>query len=306
MTYVFTLSSSQLSQIQDFYGDYQVNPTTPYIKYMYKNSDIVVSVFESLKITLQGSSALEDYMMWSEIFGFETLIDKPVHQEKPVAPSLMYLGESTIGSDEVGTGDFFGPVVVCSAFVRKDQIQDLKSLGVDDSKKLTDDFIQKIAPKIMELITYQLLVLDNPKYNSLVNEGYNQNKIKAYLHNHAILKCKAKVKDPIDRVILDEFCSKKNYYDYLSGRDYYSDITFMQKAESKSISVAIASIIARFRFLEEMDKLSENLGIVLPKGSSVVSDLIGKRIALEKGFDVFNDIAKVHFKNYQKIKEMMK
>ena len=48
---------------------------------------------------------------------------------------------SMIGSDEVGTGDYFGPITVCAAYVRQDQIHLLKELGVQDSKNLNDEKI---------------------------------------------------------------------------------------------------------------------------------------------------------------------
>lgn len=307
MTYVFTIKESDIAQMIDFYIDYQVNPTSPYIKYMFQNVDITVSIFSSNKVTLQGNAAQEDYLMWSEILGFEvqTTVEKdPTNSAKPL--SLQFLGESTIGSDEVGTGDFFGPVVVVACFVRKENIQKLRDAGVDDSKKLTDDTILRLVPQIESYVTTQLLIVDNPKYNDLVRNGFNLNKIKAYLHNHAILKLKSRIHEGIDRVIIDEFCSKKNYFDYLSGRDYYSDITFLQKAESQSIAVASASIIARYNFLKEMDKLSSKMGFELPKGAGEIVNLLGKRIALEHGFEIFEEIAKVHFKNFEKIKLMTK
>ncbi|MGD9909344.1 MAG: ribonuclease HIII [Candidatus Izemoplasmatales bacterium] len=307
MTYVFTIKDEGIAQIVDFYNDYQVNPTSPYIKYMFKNDDIVVSIFTSNKVTLQGNAAQEDYLMWSEILGFEaqTSLEKETTTKTNQA-TLQFLSESTIGSDEVGTGDFFGPVVVVACYVRKEFIQKLRDAGVDDSKKLNDEAIMRIVPQIEPFVLYQLLVVDNPKYNDLVRNGFNLNKIKAYLHNHAILKLKSRIHENVDRVILDEFCSKKNYFDYLSGRDYYSDITFLQKAESQSIAVAAASIIARYNFLKEMDKLSTKMGFVLPKGAGEIVDLLGKRIALEHGFAIFEEIAKIHFKNFEKIKQMTK
>ena len=41
----------------------------------------------------------------------------------------------TIGSDEVGTGDYFGPIVVTASYVTKEDIPYLEELGVKDSKK---------------------------------------------------------------------------------------------------------------------------------------------------------------------------
>ena len=54
---------------------------------------------------------------------------------------------STIGSDEVGTGDYFGPIVVTASYVDQADMSFIEDLGVRDSKKLTDEKILEIAPK---------------------------------------------------------------------------------------------------------------------------------------------------------------
>ena len=60
---------------------------------------------------------------------------------------------SIIGSDEVGTGDYFGPITVCATYVNSDQIGLLKELGVQDSKNLNDDKISAIAKQIIHFFT---------------------------------------------------------------------------------------------------------------------------------------------------------
>jgi ribonuclease HIII len=72
------------------------------------------------------------------------------------------------------------------------------------------------------------------------------------------------------------------------------------KAE-RYTAVAAASILARDRFLSRMEKLSQECGILLPKGASdrVIQpalDIIKKR-----GVDELKKIAKLHHKTTQKI-----
>lgn len=50
----------------------------------------------------------------------------------------MYDQFNCIGSDEVGSGDYFGLLIVCVVFVIKEYVFILKILGVDDLKKLID------------------------------------------------------------------------------------------------------------------------------------------------------------------------
>ena len=67
--------------------------------------------------------------------------EKELYEERK-----QYFYIDSIGSDEVGTGDYFGPIVVTASYVNKSDITFLEELGVKDSKKLTDKKIIKITP----------------------------------------------------------------------------------------------------------------------------------------------------------------
>ncbi|PAI66054.1 hypothetical protein APW74_09320, partial [Staphylococcus aureus] len=56
-----------------------------------------------------------------------------------------------------GSGDYFGPLTVCAAFVTKEHVPILKTLGVDDSKKLTDTKIVELAEQLVAFIPHSLL-----------------------------------------------------------------------------------------------------------------------------------------------------
>ncbi len=67
-------------------------------------------------------------------------------------------------------------------------------MGITDSKTLTDDKIAILAKELVkEKIPYTLLTLDNTKYNKLQKKGWNQGKMKAMLHHHAIEKLLVKI-----------------------------------------------------------------------------------------------------------------
>ena len=80
----------------------------------------------------------------------------------------------------------------------------------------------------------------------------------------------------------------------------------MTKAEDKCLSVAAASIISRYIFLKEMKKLSETYNIDIPKGAGPLVDEVGIKIVKEYGFDKLKEIAKLNFKNKDKIKSGLK
>ncbi|MDP2426376.1 MAG: ribonuclease HIII, partial [bacterium] len=271
-----------------------------------------VHVYTSKKVMIQGEMAKEEATMWAELFDlpmdFLSVPNNPTDKVTSSVTKISYdRSKNHFGSDEVGTGDFFGPVVVVCAYVTIDQQQTLLDLGVKDSKLLTDEAIIKIASTLRSIVPYWSVVLPNPKYNEMITKGYNQNKLKAYLHNHALRKALQEHKSTVDLCVVDAFCNKEQYFSYLTDYPFVvRNIELVEKAESKYLAVAAASIIARDEFIHQMNAISQTLGIVLPYGASAIVDLIGKRIALEKGFGVFDNIAKTHFKNMDKIKTMMK
>ena len=66
------------------------------------------------------------------------------------------------------------------------------------------------------------------------------------------------------------------------------------------MSVAGASVIARYIFLREMDLLGQRIGARIPLGAGAPVDLAARQIRQKHGFDIFKDLAKLHFKNYSK------
>lgn len=309
MNYVFTLDQSRLPELLEYYKDYEVSRDNPNALMTFRSPELTVTVYKSLKVMLQGPDARDEYLMWADLLEFEPEPESPAPvaatPEKMAEVRSVYYLSSSIGSDEVGTGDFFGPVVVCAAYVAKTMIPKLESMKIRDSKKMSDETILAVGPSLISLLPHAVLVVDDPKYNDLVKQGFNLNKMKAYLHNHAIRKCLQKTPSAPDFVIVDEFCPKDQYFEYLKDVESYRKITFIQKGESAHLGVAAASVIARYTFLQEMDKLNRKIGLRLPLGASPVVDLVGKRIALEKGFVCFPEIAKVNFKNMEKIRAMM-
>lgn len=298
MKTVLEINNKYLKKLVDYYNRFSEKPNTPHIKHLFKVNNLTITVYNSNKVVFQGENAEEEYEKWLKITGTKPEITK-------TANSTLYLNEHykkcAIGTDEVGTGDFFGPVIVCAALVCPRNYPFLNELNIQDSKNMSDNYIKLIAPKLINEISHHILILNNEKFNNLTEEGYNLNKIKAYLHNHAIKKMINK-KIKYDEIIIDKFCSNDNYFKYLNKQDTIKDILLIEKAESIHLSVAVAAIIARYKFLEELDRLSKNININLPKGASASVDAIGKLIHLKYGDEIFKSIAKINYKNMKKIK----
>lgn len=311
MTITLKVSENTKQKMIEYFEDKKRPKTPDYAIFQADEADTVVTLYNSGKVVFQGRSADIDANMWKEMerhLNPTKKVEMTNSEDKKkkekvkefVDPKIYYA--NTIGSDEVGTGDYFGPIVVTATYITKDDIPFLEELGVKDSKKLTDDKILEIVPKIIKKIPYECIILSNKEYNENYNADMNMNKVKAVLHNKVLSKMVNKYQ--ANYVVVDQFANPYVYYNYLKGTNYVRNITFITKAEDKCLSVACASLISRFVFLKEFDKLGENLGVFLIKGASDKVDELGLRIVNKFGFDKLTDIAKLNFKNTEKIKQL--
>ncbi|UJL45011.1 ribonuclease HIII [Virgibacillus sp. NKC19-16] len=267
-----------------------------------KTENATVTAYKSGKVLFQGSTPEIEAQKWIADPGAKA--QQPKKEGTIYAPPPTLFKSNHIGSDEAGTGDYFGPITVAGVFVEDHQIEQLKNMGVKDSKNLTDTTIRKLAKEIIKLnIPYSLLILHNEKYNKLQRQGWTQGKMKAVLHQHVINNLLKKIgNNSMDGIIIDQFCEPAVYKKHISSENLTlaENTYFMTKAESYSIAVAAGSIIARTSFLSEMDKLSEQMGITIPKGASKKVDQTIAKIISSKGETILNTCAKTHFANTKK------
>lgn len=313
MTIVFKVSENIKKKMMAYYEDKKREKTPPYAIFQADEADTIITLYESGKAMFQGVSADIDANLWIEMekkLNNRIIdIDEKKKEKEKYKENLEYFYSiSTIGSDEVGTGDYFGPIVVTATFVSKDKIDLMNDLGVKDSKKITDDKIIKIAPTLIKEIPYVTFILNNKEYNGYQKKGYNMNKIKAILHNKVLYALTHKEeKYPYDKIVVDQFVYPRKYFEHIiDAKDKVMNITFTTKAESKCASVAAASIISRYIFLKQMDDLGKDVGLDLPKGANDSVDSVGKDIVLKYGLEKLDTIAKLNFKNTDKIKKMLK
>ncbi len=305
MTISFKVSDKLKEEMIKHFEDKKRDKTPMYAIFQADEEDTVVTLYESGKVVFQGVSADVDANYWKEtekILTGSYPEEKEKKEKKEEIDNTDYYFISSIGSDEVGTGDFFGPIIVTASYVDKSNISFLEELGVRDSKKVTDEKIEKIAPTLMEKIPHYTYILSNEEYNKMQDEGNNMNKIKSILHNRVIMGLLKSNNYSYDMVVIDQFTPKRNYYNYLKDEsNVFRKITFTTKAEDKCLSVGVSSIISRYLFLKEMEKLSKEIGISLPLGASTVVDETGKKIVEKYGKEKLNEIAKLNFKNVEKI-----
>ena len=307
MTIVFKISDNLKDKLIEYYKDLRREKTPPYAVFQAQEADTIITLYESGKVMFQGISADIDANIWIDLEKKynNRSIDQSGKEKKTEKKLENFDYTDTMGSDEVGTGDFFGPIIVTATYVTKDKHQFLHDLKVGDSKKLTDDKILQIAPLLIEKIPYSTFKLSNQEYNEVYNKDLNMNKLKAIFHNKALVSLHNKGITPT-KIVVDQFVNPKKYFEHLQNTpNIIKNITFTTKAEDKCLSVACASIISRYYFLKEMTKMSQELNLELPKGAGITVDEIGAKIAQEKGFDFLKNIAKLNFQNTNKIKEIL-
>lgn len=303
-TVVFKVSDNIKNKMIKFYEDRKCEKTPPYAIFQVKDFDCVITLYESGKVMFQGLGADIESSIWLEQERIlnNNIINTTPKEKKEKKESQSFFNESTIGSDEVGTGDYFGPLVVTASFVSKENITFMQDLGVKDSKKLTDDKIIKIAPLLIKKIPYTSIVLSNKEYNSYHSTDINMNKVKAILHNKCLLSVIKKEPNNYTRIVIDQFEPEKSFYNHIKEmKEQVTNVTFVTKGEDKCLSVAASSIISRYIFLAEMKKLNTKLNINLPLGASDHVDEIGKKLVQQYGPNILNEIAKVNFKNTERI-----
>jgi ribonuclease HIII len=303
-TFSFKISDEVKNEMIEHFQDKKREKTPPYAVFQANEEDTVVTLYESGKVVFQGISADIDADMWKQREKAVTgkyPEEKKKEDKKENKDNTDYYFINSIGSDEVGTGDYFGPVVVTASYVNKKDISFLEELGVRDSKKITDEKILKIAPLIIKRIPHSTIILNNKDYNINYSTDINMNKIKAILHNKAIYIL-LNNNYSYDLIVIDQFVNPKKYYEYLTNTKYkVRNISFTTKAEDKCLSVACSSIISRYIFLNEMKKLSSELKIYMPLGAGVEADRAGELIIQKYGKSKLSEVAKLNFKNTSKI-----
>ncbi|MCK5334332.1 MAG: hypothetical protein KAJ24_07465 [Candidatus Aenigmarchaeota archaeon] len=186
-----------------------------------------------------------------------------------------------IGSDESLKGDTFGGIVVASAKLGPKEREALAKCGVQDSKKIMNSKIHELAAEIKKVLgrkNYAIVELLPEEYNKFKSVTAMLNAMHSRATNSLL---------PAYEIVVDQYpgCRVKG-------------AILETKAESKYLSVAAASILARSVALRQIDELSKKAGFKVPLGSTHVrgalAELKKRGLAPEK-------FVKTGFRNVQKI-----
>ena len=288
--FVIPLRPAEEKEVRAHYGKGLVEGVT---FASYRGDGFVLSIYRKVhgdgtkKMVIQGPSAAREARKWGA---------KPEEKRRFLSPNLY----PQIGSDEVGTGDFFGPVVVVASCVEEKDLPRLKELGIGDSKEYDDAAILEVAPKLTAFLPYALVSLKPAVLNA--HPEINLNAYKAMMHDKAYQLLLAKLAIKPAAIYQDQFAPKELYYHYLEGRsNVVKGVRFDVKGENKHPAVAAASMIARYAFLKKMEAMGQEYGVHFPLGASKEVERFAASFYKKKGLAALKETSKERFSTFGRI-----
>lgn len=269
----------------------------PHQAFLARKEGVVANLYTNGKVVLGGS----DDVGIGEVTGYlDSLGSEQLVSTKEEPPALGVAG-TRIGTDEVGKGDYFGPLVVAGALITSETEPVLKDLGVRDSKTMSDTSIANMAIKIRRILgqnNYEEIWISPLKYNLLYQKLRNVNRILGWAHARAIENLLSSGTE-CGTAIADQFGDESFIEDALMRKGRQVRLVQVPKAE-RDIAVAAASVLAREVFLRKREEMQRSYGLEFPKGATDVVTF-GKGLVETHGIGVLQNVAKLHFSTTKRI-----
>lgn len=266
--------------------------TKPYALFSAKKGKLNITVYEKgPKVLIQGKET-EDFIRFTlepEITGVAKLGYEEILEPDKFEPHF--------GIDESGKGDFFGPLVIAGVYTDGVIARRLIDAGIMDSKRITSATrIRKLAEVIRATpgCATSVVAIGPERYNAMHASFKNLNRLLAWGHARAIGNLAAARPD-CPRALSDQFARPDVLQRALKEKGLTIQLEQRTKGESDT-AVAAASILARERFVDWMDKTSAACGIKLPLGASDAVILAARGVISKHGTDALGKVAKLHFK----------
>ena len=251
-----------------------------------------VTVYEKgPKVLIQGKDT-EDFIRFT--LEPEVLGEAKLGYEEILEPDKF---EPHFGIDESGKGDFFGPLVIAGAYTDATIARRLIDSGIMDSKRVTSAARIRALAAIIKATpgcTTAVICIGPERYNSMFASFKNLNRLLAWGHARAI-ESLAAARPDCPRTLSDQFARPEILQRALKEKGLTLQLEQRTKGESDT-AVAAASILARERFIDWMDKASAACGIKLPLGASDAVIEAGRALVAREGPEILTKYAKFHFR----------
>lgn len=267
-----------------------------YVLFHFKDQDTEFIIYDNTK-NKPYKAIFEGSLLPKDLTPF--IIEEIGHSNTQISSKIKDIPQ--IGSDEVGFGDFFGPLVVVSAYIDQDILTKIENYQITDSKKLNDTLILMMGSELIKIIPHMKNIVNNPKYNEVNKSGRNMNEMKAMLHHNVLTKLARKMAYT-GNLYIDKFTSDQSYFKATKTMDD-APIILVPHGEISSVSIAAASIIARYYFLLEMKKIGDHFGVTIPFGAGKNVDIFAKEFLIKHGKSNLESITKHNFRNFKDLFE---
>ena len=259
-----------------------------------------VRLYESGKVVVQGRDIDSAVAAIGDLVNLESAAARGGRRTGEV-PSLTNMVLPRVGSDESGKGDYFGPLVTAAVLVPDEATQgELMGRGVRDSKLMGLREVRDLGPWIMRNTIVEAVAIGPERYNSLHREmGGNVNRVLGWAHARALENVLGR--GNAELAVADQFGDRSIIENALFERGKKIELRQMPRAES-DIAVAAASVVARHEYLRRMSRLSQQVGMELPRGASARVIEIAVALSKQHGFAVLSRVAKLHFKTTEKVR----
>ncbi len=199
--------------------------------------------------------------------------------------SLIKVPEGALaGCDEAGKGDIFGPLVLSCAVLLPEKYREVLTVAPKDSKRMGDSEIMNKYARLKTLIFTRSVVIRPEKFNRLIAEVGNLNRIMDNAYRKLISHIRREISPA--RIVIDAYSSTNPFADV-------KNVLFEKKGE-RYPEVSCASIVARAKFLAELRKIEDLLGHKVPKGASSQARVLGMRL-VEKDPSLARRVLKISF-----------
>jgi ribonuclease HIII len=199
-----------------------------------------------------------------------------------------------LGTDEAGKGEWYGPLVVECVALKPGEVDELRRLGVRDSKSLTRKRLRELGSRLVKLdfIRKPLILMPesyNRAYGRFQEEGKTLNDVLAWAHARALKDLISILEYEKLKIVIDKFDVMRT--EFRLGDLDKTGMTIIQKTGGESeIPVAAASILAKYIFEEKVDELDErfNLNLRGSRPEDIPQEIVPR-------------VAKLHFRNVRKV-----
>ena len=261
------LNARQVAIVQKQFGDYVINVRDDNVLWRARipKYRITITIYNNKRLFLQGSNDNQQKFweatksFWNKNQFWKPMVAKPLSVSINDDQKLLCWG-----GDESGKGDYFGSIHLSLVQYTAKMQQFCQNWQLRDSKQMPDAEIIAKA---------QLILRQFP--DQIQTSVIKPHEIQPHVNLNQLLAQKYwKLIHQIPResipIIIDGFTNQQNFGRYINQPNHYrlKNLQFVVRAESKYQAVAVAALISRFHFLQELKNYEQQYQIKLLRGAS--------------------------------------